>query len=330
MKLMNKIDRKIIGAVVFVACLLICGDVFSFWIWSPETGGRWVRPRPAPAGNAEEQFKWAKKFYDSGEYKKAIHEFKVLTRRYHQSQYAAEAQFYTGDCYEKLGNHYQAFLAYQKVLDNYPYTERTKEIVARQYKIGELFFSGKKVKVAGMSVFPGIDKAIEIFGKVVDNAPYGEYADSALYKTGLCYRKTGDLDGARMSFERLINEFPKSNLIAQARFQLASCSYALAPKPQYDQEMTDKAIEEFGTVAVPGSEPKTEERARKAIDELAGRKAESLYEVGRFYEKQGYMNSAAIYYEEVVKKYPGTTWARLAGEKLKKIGNPRYKIDVEQ
>ncbi|MEE9500022.1 MAG: hypothetical protein V3V42_01875, partial [Candidatus Omnitrophota bacterium] len=52
---------------------------------------------------------------------------------------------------------------------------------------------------------------------------------------------------------------------------------------------------------------------------LGDKKAQSLFNVAKFYEKQKRYKSARIYYEEVLKKYSWSSFARLARERLKDI-----------
>lgn len=167
-----------------------------------------------------------------------------------------------------------------------------------------------------MPVFPAEDRAIEIFKKVVKNSPYGEGIDEVYYKLGITYRKKGDYRRAKESFNNLIKNFPNSPLADKAEYQAAHCAFKFSLDPSYDQKATDEAITEFKQFVEENPDSKLSKNAKEKLGELNNKRAKKIFDVAVFYEKQGKENSAAIYYEEVVKKYPNTKWGSKAVEKL--------------
>ena len=142
---------KIKVIILTVALLILpCVSAHSYWIWTPETG-KWVNPKYAVKDSPEEQLEWAMSFYNAKVYDRAIKEFRKLIHHYPLSALAAEAQYYIGLSRENLESYYQAFLAYQKTIDTYPYSKRIEEIIEKEYRIGELFYGGRKMKILGMS-----------------------------------------------------------------------------------------------------------------------------------------------------------------------------------
>jgi outer membrane protein assembly factor BamD (BamD/ComL family) len=59
--------------------------------------------------------------------------------------------------------------------------------------------------------------------------------------------------------------------------------------------------------------------AKKVLKELKEKKAQSLFKIAKFYERQKLYKSAVIYYEEIVKKYPKTSWAPKALERIEEL-----------
>ncbi len=130
--------RRIVILAVFISLTFIAGPAYPYWIWTPKTG-KWVNPKSAVKPTPKEQFDSAKGFYDAKNYEDAKREFKKLLKAYSKSAEAAEGQYYLGLIEEAQDNLYQAYLAYQKVIDKYPFSERIQEIIEREYKIGEQF-----------------------------------------------------------------------------------------------------------------------------------------------------------------------------------------------
>ena len=220
---------------------------------------------------------------------------------------------------EDLDNPYEAFKAYQKVIDTYPYTELVDEVIEREYKIADAFFLGKKMKIVGKWQIPAKDKAIEIFKAVADNAPYGKYADLAKFKAGMSYKDIQDYNSAILMFKDLIDRYPNSPVIDKARFQLAECSKLLAVKPAYDQTPTNVARKEFEDFLKKHPDSGMAQDAEKIIDKLKSSEAENAYETGKFYEARRAPESAIIYYKDIVRNYSDTEWAIKAQERLNEL-----------
>lgn len=307
---------------IFLIATLTFHTAWAFWVWTPQTK-KWINPKYAVKDTPQEQFTSALDAFEREKYDEAIAQFKTLVRYYPNSATAADAQFYIGLCNEKLKKYYQAFKAYQKVMEIYPSTSRMDEVIKREYNIGELFYEGQKRKFFGVDILPAIDQAIEVFRSIVENAPYSQYADKAQYNLGLCYKKLKDYSAATAEFEALVDKYPESPLAGQAKYQLAHCSYKASLKPEYDTENADKAIEEFKSVIESQKDDRLIEEAKSNIFELENKKAQSSYQIAQFYEKRRKYNSAKIYYQEVVDNYPNTPWAAKAIERLKVLGGSR-------
>jgi len=291
--------------------LLISSSCYGAWIWTSETGG-WSNPKYAVKDTAEEQFRWAMESYKNKDYKKAVAEFDKVVKLYPNSKYAPDAQYYIGRSYEDMEEYYHAYLSYQKVIEAYPYAKNRNEIIKRQYDIGILFYGGQKSKILGVALLPAMDKAIEIFEQVVKNSPYGEYAPKAQFKIGEAYKKSGRFAEATMAFQRLKDEYPNDELAPEADYQIAQCGYLASLDASYDQKSTDMAIDKFKALMSETQEEPFLEKAKKSLSELKEKRAQSVYETARFYERIGRVHSAAIYYKEIVDEYPETTLAKEA------------------
>ena len=291
---------------------------YAYWIWTPQTG-TWINPKWAVKDTPAEQFEWAMRFYKSKDYKKAVDEFLKLVKYYPQAELAAEAQYYAGQSFEGLEEYEQAFLAYQKAIEAYPFSKRMEEMIEREFEIGNKFYAGERVKLWGIPTFPSVWKAIEMYQKVVDNAPYGKYADRSLYKIGECYKKGGDYQAARLAFQKLIDEHPESKLAEEANFQVGLCASQASLKPTYDQSVTDEALKEIEDFSSRHPESKLTAEADKMHQALRDKKAQSDFSIAEFYWKQKHYDSAAVYYRNIIDNYPETAAAKIAQERLRSI-----------
>lgn len=308
--------KLVIGCGLFLILTFSAQGSLAFWIWTPETG-RFVNPKYAAKETAEEQFQWALEFYEEKDYSRAIKEWEKLIKHFPLSELAPEARYHIGLAYQAMGGHYDAYLAYQKVLDQCPQTKRVNEIIEKEYQIANLFYTAKGTELLGISLASKKERAVEIFRKVIENAPYGEYADIAQYKIGLYYWESGRYEEAIGEFRKIIDDYPKSELLDDARFQIALCFFKLYLRTEYDQEAIDKAIKELENFIEDFPEElRMVEEAHKILAQLNEKKAEHAFKIAQFYERQGSIESAVIYYKEVRDKYGGTSWAAKALERI--------------
>ena len=295
----------------------------AFWMWTPETN-EWVNPKYAVKDTPSEQLQYSTGFYQKKDYDIAIKEFRKLIRHYPKAREGPEAQFYIGQCYENLGNLYQAFKEYQIVVDKYPFSERSGDIVQRQYDIGARLLQGAQNRNKFVDAVVGANyNVIDIFKTVIKNAPYGPLAPKAQYQIGLYLAEKQLYQEARDEFEKAINDYPESEWAKAAKYQIAMTDSKRSTDAAYDQKVTQAAVQEFKEFVEVYPDAELSVAAKKQIDGLKEKEAENNFLIAQFYEKQKNYQSAKLYYQSVVDDYSQT---KRAPEALKKIRELTGKI----
>jgi outer membrane protein assembly factor BamD len=291
------------------------------WVWSPEQG-KFINTESETQSGADDIFDNALDLYKEKKLDKAAEQFKIVLKQYPKSRVAPESQYRLGTIYEETGDYVEAHKAYQSLIQSYPQSERFEEVIEREYQIGSMFLSGKKGKLLGLDIRPSLPLAIEVFQKIVTAAPYGAFGDKAQFNLGVAYQKSGQLDSSVEAFQALIDQYPQSNLIQQARLQMAEVSYAKTEGKSRDQGALDEAARQAQGYLkrYPGSKEAEEaEKISRQVDEL---NAEKNYRIGLYYEKDNFLTSALIYYSDTAKRYPNTGWGQKAAEKLHSLQEP--------
>jgi len=305
--------RRIILSLLLISFLSI-QPAYSYWIWTPKSG-KWVNPKNLPKDNPKEQFAYAKSFFDINKYEEAKREFRKLLKAYPKSAEAAESQYYLGLVEEAQGKLYEAYQAYQVVIDKYPFSERIQEIIEKEYKIAEKFMAGEKRKAFGVDL-PVENPAIEIFGKVVENSTYGPLAPRAQYKLGLVLKGLMRYYEAEDEFNRVVSRYPDSEWASAAKFQIASCRASLSKGPAYDQGAAQEAKQQFEEFVKEHPDAVLSLDAEKNIGEIREKEAQASYDIAMFYEKQKAIDSAKIYYNDLINNYSDSPWAAQAAARL--------------
>ncbi len=300
--------------IFFILLGVLCDNAFAFWMWTPETN-KWVNPKYAVKETPKLQLTFARGFYKSKDYKRAIAEFNKLISTYPRSREAPEAQYYIALSWEKQDRLFEAFKAYQKVIEKYPFSERSGEVVDLEFKLGEKILEGAGKK----SILTGDIDVLDIFRAVIKNAPYGPHAAVAQYKIGLYLQGKQLYQESRDEFEKVINDYPQSEWAKAAQYQIAAVDASRSSSAQYDQKTTQAAVEEFKELAKANPEAQLSQRAQEQIRQLREKEAQNNFVIAHFYEKQKNYKSAKIYYAAIVEKYKNTTWAMRALEKLREM-----------
>jgi len=292
----------------------------AVWIWTPETG-KFINPKWDVKSTPQDQLEYAQSFMDQGKCPKAIDEFKKLIRNYPRAKEAPEAQFFTGQCLETLNKPYDAYKAYQLVIDKYPFSERSAQIVGIEYKIGNYMLEGRDHRSKWSQAILGTeDQVIEIFRTVIKDAPYGKYAAISQYKIGLFLKEKGLYQEARDEFEKTMNDYPTSEWARAAKFQIAMADSSRASDAQHEQKVTDVAMQEFKEFVKTHPDSELTPQAKQQMFRLKEKEAENNFVIAKFYEKQKNLKAARIYYKEITNQYTDTSWAIKAQERLKAIG----------
>ncbi len=313
---MKKSSLLIAYAVLFL--FLSANAAHAYWLWTPDTK-KFVNPKYAVKDSPKEQYDWAMTFYDAKDYQKAAAEFEKLTKNYEYSEYASKSQYYAGLCYENMGKFYIAFQNYQKTIDNFPHIDNMDEIIARQFNIANIYAVKDSPKVLGVDIMTSMERAIEIYKKVVDNSPYGKLADEAQFRLGEALKKVERYDEAIAAFQRIVDDYPSSKLFDQAKYEVASCAYKSSLKPDYDIESTNKAIKAFEEFSQENTADDLSREASSTIQRLKDKSAEKSMSVAKFYESQKHYESAIIYYQDVVDRFPDSSLINTARAKIEEL-----------
>ncbi|MBI4398468.1 MAG: outer membrane protein assembly factor BamD, partial [Candidatus Omnitrophica bacterium] len=291
-------------ASLLALSLLVSPEIsLAYWVWSPEQG-RFINPQDSVEGAAEQQFNFSMQFYKDKNYKRAENEFKNLVKQFPKSDVSAEALYYMGQIDEEQTEYFRAFKSYQKIIEKYPQSERIEEVIERQFRIGDMFMTGKKEKLLGLPIKPSIYHATEIFTKIVETSPYSAYGDQAQFRLAQVYRMRRDWKKSGEEYQKLIDNYPDSNLVDDAKFQMAECIALQASRPDRDQRALEVAAQNFDQFLREYPDSPIAGKAARLKEAITLKAAEKNFKIGEYYERDNYLESALIYYEDVERSYP--------------------------
>jgi outer membrane assembly lipoprotein YfiO len=312
---------RAIAIGLFVSLTISIPEAGSFWIWTPESG-KWINPKYSIKDTPQEQYEWALRLMDLGEYNNAIKKLRQLIKKFPQSPYAAKSQFAIGWAYEKRGNIQKALEEYYKVAENYPYSsEEISKMIEAEYRLGNVLLTREGGDTwQKISTFEGnYESAVKVFEHAIKISPFSEKAPEMQYKIGEAYFKAKKYEEAITEYKKVIEIYKESEWVDDAIFELGLVSETQSQSTTYDETKTQEAIKWYSEYLEKYPEGENAARVKEKLVTLSDKKSKKLFETGEYYEKNGEKESALIYYKRVLKDFPETQWAEKARKKIEEL-----------
>jgi outer membrane assembly lipoprotein YfiO len=318
--------------VAACAALMIClaGTASAQWVWTPETG-RFVRMDALPKETPELQVEHERTLLIEGDYKDAWNESEKFDRYYDDSDYADDNQYIRGEIRLAQGKYVKSAEEFQKVVTGHPGSPLYDDVIRKQYEIGDTLFDKGMRKTKGktggvMSHRPlswiraikrrPFKNAIEVYTIVIENQPFTPEAAEAQYKIGKCHFAREEYLEAGFEFRRVIEDYPQSEWVREASYDLTRAYEESSLDPDYDQAPSQLAIDFIDEFQRRYPEdPRVGERleVRREMKESI---AEQRYRTAKFYERRRDLDAARIYFEITAYEFSGTEAATKAVEWL--------------
>ncbi|HTR43290.1 MAG TPA: tetratricopeptide repeat protein [Pseudomonadales bacterium] len=295
------------------------------WYYLPYgTKSDWQRPR------AQEQLQVAEQAFKLANFtiaERAAHRVLLL---WPLSDYAPDAQYLLGRCYEQAGKDQAAFNAYQTIITKYPNSTHYEDVLWRQYAIGNRFLGGEWTKLWNLvPFFPSMDVTAQMFGQIVTNGPYSDVAPHAQLRIGAAREKQKDYDAAFRAYAVAADRYHDMPTIsADAIFRMGVSCYREAARAEYDQSMAQQAIDTFNDFMQLYPQDRRVPQAQKAIVVLKAQQVLGAYMIAEFYEDSKKWDGAAIYYNQVIQLDPNSPYAIPARKRIEAL-RPRLHLSED-
>jgi outer membrane protein assembly factor BamD len=289
-------------------------------VFRPGEKAKYVAPGEEELnGNAAELFEIGQKAEKEGNPKRAIRAYKTLVRKYAHDALAAGAAFRGAVLYEQTRQFLEAAGTYRLVVTNYPTSPHFNEAIEAQFRIGEMYLAGKKLKLLGIPFATSMDRAVEIFAATIRTAPYGKYTARAQFDIGLAREKQGANDAALQAYAAVVDKFPNDPVAADAQYQIGYIWFTASRAGTKDIAATSNARTAFQDFLFryPNSEKAGQARANLQL--LEHKATSRSFDVARYYDKMKAYRAAVIYYNEVIRQQPGSAESEKAKQRIDQL-----------
>src|SRR6266566_4882403 len=309
------------AVLLFAAAILVLPEPgVAAVVFQPGEKAKYVAPGDEEiSGNAAELFQIGQTAEKEGDTKRAIKAYKSLVKRHPKDALAAGALFRAAELEEQRHDYLRAAQSFRQLVEKYPGSPHFDEAIEAQFRIGEIYLAGKKLRLLGIPYASSLDRAVTIFANVVRTAPYGKYTARAQFDIGLAREKQGANDAALQAYQAVVDKFPNEPTAVDAQYQIGYIWFTAARTGTKDIAAVTNARTAFQDFLFhyPNSEKAAQARAN--LELLEHKETTSSYQVAKFYDKQKYYRAAVIYYNEVIRQQPGSAESEQAKKRIDQL-----------
>jgi outer membrane protein assembly factor BamD len=289
-------------------------------IFQPGKKAKYVPPGEEEiSGDATELFQIGQTAEKEGNIKRAIRAYKSLVKHHPKDGLAANALYRSAQLQEQLHLYTPAAESFVQLVERYPSSPHFEEAIEAQFRLGEVYLNGKKLKLLGIPIASALDRAVTIFANVVRTAPYGKYTARAQFDIGLAREKQGANDAALQAYQAVVDKFPTEPLAVDAQYQIGYIWFTASQKGTNDAAAANNAKTAFQDFLFHYPKSEKAAQARADLDILEHKQTANSYKVAKFYDKQKYYRAAVIYYNEVIRQQPGTEESNEAKKRIDQL-----------
>lgn len=144
--------------------------------------------------------------------------------------------------------------------------------------------------------------------RLINQFPESELVPTARLYLGRSYFNERKYEEARAEYQRFLELFPQHERVDEARYYIGLSYVRQMEKTDRDQAFAKKAVAEFQTLTNEFRDSQYAPDARAKIAQCRRQLADKELYIGKFYFNQGSYGAAIKRFETVLKEYPGSEY----------------------
>lgn len=184
--------------------------------------------------------------FSLGNSEKAGKAYEMLTQQYPKTMFARKAFQNSAEMYEKSEQYENALLAYQGIIEHFPYSEDLDRV---RFKVAIMALKLKKFEPARRSLM-----------QIVEKNPQTPIADQVLYELGKAFFMEGSMRESAEVLEVAVEKYPDSPLNNEMKFTLANAYEEMG--------VLDKAMQIYKGIRSSYPNPKVVEKKIEKLESM--------------------------------------------------------------
>ncbi|EKD28111.1 MAG: hypothetical protein ACD_79C00426G0002 [uncultured bacterium] len=268
------------------------------------------------ANNVSEQFFAGMEEFDKENYSKSIKMFKKILKKNPKVSDLGKVQAQIALAYEKMEKYKKAFKAYEEIFKNYPGYEEFETIVEREYFLAEKFNTKTELSWLGIDFSESDKMALDIYQKVVEHLPFGEYGQKAMLETIRLFLKNKNHEQVEKKIDVFYKNYERSEFVEEISYLEALNYHMQMKKSDYDQTKSNTAMEKCTKYIQKYPTGKFIEKVTAMLEEIKNIICENKFNTGKFYLTNNNKDAANKYFNDIINNFPDTSWAKMASDSL--------------
>lgn len=286
--------------------------------------GKWSPEAYVPMYSVQEHYDLGYQEMNKQHWDEALRNFMIISYHFPDSPFYPDALFYSGVCYyykfecDLANKQFNRYLAQTGKLKHF------EKVFEYKLEIANTFSQGSKKHLFGFEKLPkwapAKTDAVTIYDEIIAALPGQEIAAQALYNKANLLKAKKEYRESIESLQTLSRRFPKHSLAADSYLRISEIYLEQSRRESQNPDLI--ALAQVNLQRFTKSFPSDEQVASAKANLLAMQEvyAQSLYDTGRFYERKKKPNASSIYYEDTIRRYPGTQAAAKSEQRLAKLG----------
>lgn len=298
----------------------ILSPLLAFACWGLLCGAAFAETPVPDRAAAGAELAQAQAFDEAGNRSAAINAYRAVARNFAFTPEGATAQLRLAHLLEQTGNLNRAFDAYNEFLTRYPESDQFDDAIRAQVSIANQYLEGRRVRFVGIPLASGYDRAQKMYESIVATAPFSQYAPMAQFNLGLAYERQGKAQMAIDSYQRILDRYPASPVADDALYQIGYVYMQIGTR-QGSQDlssllMAKNTFEDF-LLQFPRSEKAAQAEAN--LELLTTQETDDIMGIARFYDRSRNFRAAFVYYNEAIRRNPGSQDAEIARIRIEEL-----------
>ncbi len=293
-------------------------EVFSADTWRLQQG----KDLESISPQDQDRFMWEvaeiKKLVNSGQAEAARQAFDKLKKDHPDIAGPDLDAFIEAEILFCEGKFTRAVRAYDKLLVEFPDSQLTEAALSRQFEIATAFLAGRKVQALRFFRMKGYATGEKIMERITDQASDSSIGINASVAVAKNYEKRRKFNEAYLKWQDISMQWESGQTARDALLAMARCKHSVYNshpenrRPMYDASSLNSAKTYYERFKSQYPEDAGKIGANEILKEINEQQARKQYTIGQYYERTGNRQAANLYYDMVIRQWPGTQAAETA------------------
>jgi len=305
--------------------LLTCGQGVVADTWWLKDGEKWKAVEADPQEKYVHALAELKKLVQTGDAKAVKDALEQLKEEFPDRVGPDLDLFIGGELRYWQDRYNKAMTQFEKLLEDYPGSDFAAAALEREFAMGRDYLNGRKISVLGLFKIAGYAEGVEIMERISDRAgldePNGVGLRAAIAVAEHFEIKEDYLE-AHLKWAEIASYWETGAVGRRALYRMAENNLAAynEPRPErrhhYDASKLTTARAYYEKFLLLYPKEGKEKGIPGKIEQIDEQMAYKQFTIGQYYRRTGESRAANLYFDMVVRNWPGTAAAALARDAL--------------